>query len=208
MMARHIKSYWLQATLVVGLFVAATAVACSGGEGDVIISGPGPGRDEPPFPPVVPGGGTFSGNCAPLVSCESLGATCGTALDNCGEPLECNNFEQDGDETDVDCGGGGTCLELCQSGQMCAENTDCQSDLCTGSVCCDSACDAECMTCDSGFCTTVSQGTEDPDTCTAPMACDGIGACKLATGEICTMDDDCASDFCNGVGGGGNGTCL
>ncbi|HEU5183422.1 MAG TPA: fibronectin type III domain-containing protein [Gemmatimonadaceae bacterium] len=45
----------------------------------------------------------------------------------------CDNGIQDGDETDVDCGG--TLCARCQSGQQCWVNSDCSSDLCVSGTC-------------------------------------------------------------------------
>jgi hypothetical protein len=179
------------------LWCAAMGFACNGGQGGITVSGPGPGSDEPPFPPLQPGGDTFGGNCEPLVSCESLEATCGEVLDNCGNPLNCNNGEQDGDETDVDCGGGGNCDQLCVSGQMCEVPEDCEDGFCSDEICCDEDCTAICMTCELGSCQPIQQNTEDPGECEMTMACDGNGECKLVAGEACTTDDECVSGTCD-----------
>lgn len=50
----------------------------------------------------------------------------------CAAPT-CNDQVKNGNETDVDCGGG-TCPP-CASGQMCIQNTDCQSNSCVSGVC-------------------------------------------------------------------------
>ncbi len=180
-----------------GLWLAVAGFACSGGEGGITVSGPGPGGDEPPFPESSTGGNPFGGGCAPLVNCESIGATCGQVLDNCGNPLSCDNGEQDGNETDVDCGGGGTCLELCGNGRMCESPDDCEGGFCDDGVCCSEDCSATCMTCTTGSCVAVQNGAEDPGTCEGTMVCDGSGECKLASGEPCTSDTECASNFCD-----------
>jgi hypothetical protein len=39
---------------------------------------------------------------------------------------------------------------------------------------------------------------QDLDTCTGVHACDGDFACKLASGQPCTQDGQCASDDCTG----------
>lgn len=181
------------------LWCGAMGFACSGGEGGITVSGPGPGGDEPPFPLLPGGGDTFGGGCQPLVSCESIGATCGQVLDNCGNPLPCDNGEQDGTETDVDCGGGGNCAELCPSGRMCEAPEDCEDGFCADGVCCTEECSADCMTCESGSCNPVQNGVEDPGACEGTMVCDGSGECKLAPGEPCTTDTECASNFCDTI---------
>ena len=45
---------------------------------------------------------------------------------------------QDGDETDIDCGGG-TC-PTCATGALCVGNVDCQSGVCAGGVCAAPSC--------------------------------------------------------------------
>jgi plastocyanin len=45
----------------------------------------------------------------------------------------CNDMTQNGDETDVDCGGG-TCPQ-CDDGKTCIVDTDCVSDICDSGVC-------------------------------------------------------------------------
>ncbi|TDI46183.1 MAG: hypothetical protein E2P00_02600 [Acidobacteria bacterium] len=67
---------------------------------------------------------------------------CGNGIDDgCsgvtddGACSTCSNFIQDGDETDIDCGGllCGPCIE----GQMCFTDTDCSTGFCDpgGNVC-------------------------------------------------------------------------
>ena len=89
------------------------------------------------------GGGGPAGQCGcdPSITCGTLGLTCGGGgVDDCDMAIQCSNGIQDGDETDVDCGGpqpmmGGTCAILCTSGKSCMNNTDCVSNSCTGNVC-------------------------------------------------------------------------
>src|SRR3990170_4653637 len=52
----------------------------------------------------------------------------------------CDNLQQGGAETDVDCGGG-TCPR-CRLGKQCEEGNDCESGLCT-----DGSCRAEPLPC-------------------------------------------------------------
>ena len=48
-------------------------------------------------------------------------------------PPSCTDGRQNGDETDVDCGG--SCTTKCAPGKHCALSTDCQSGICMGGVC-------------------------------------------------------------------------
>jgi hypothetical protein len=82
------------------------------------------------------GGGTlWECGCSPSISCQSPPPvlTCGTKPDDgCGETLDCDNDDMDGNETDVDCGGTPptTCQTRCQTGQGCIVNADCASGMC------------------------------------------------------------------------------
>jgi hypothetical protein len=83
------------------------------------------------------GGGGLVGvcGCTPL-SCSGLGLTCGVVADGCSGVLVCDNGIDDGDETDVDCGGGGqACNERCAEGMSCLGAIDCQSGFCGGGSC-------------------------------------------------------------------------
>lgn len=54
------------------------------------------------------------------------------ASDNVCAPQTCISETQDGDETDVDCGGS---CEPCEAGQACAVNGDCDGSDCVNAVC-------------------------------------------------------------------------
>ena len=54
-------------------------------------------------------------------------------------PPTCFNGVQDGDETDVDCGG--MCQNTCLDGGLCMIDGDCIADLCNMGVCKDPVCD-------------------------------------------------------------------
>jgi hypothetical protein len=73
--------------------------------------------------------------CTQSVFCGNL--TCGTLQDpECQNVVTCNTGVQDGDETDVDCGGDITlCNVRCNAGKMCAVNSDCASNMCPAGVC-------------------------------------------------------------------------
>lgn len=94
------------------------------------------------------------------------------------------------------CRGDGACaLAL---GAQCDTDAACASEHCVGGQCCQSAC-GECQTCDAaqGFsaCAFVPAYESHP-TCAAGEVCNGAGACALPDGEVCWLDDDCASDSC------------
>jgi hypothetical protein len=108
------------------------------------------------------------------MACDALSLTC--------DPTQCSDHQKDGNETDVDCGGG-TC-SACPTGKGCKANSDCTSsacdlvkDLCVGSTCSDERKD----------------GTETDTDC-------GGGTCPAcATGLKCMVDADCTTNACDAV---------
>jgi hypothetical protein len=72
-----------------------------------------------------------------LIASLVLSAGCHTTVVNQQPPPpthSCTNFIQDGDETDVDCGGA-TCPR-CGDGRLCAANGDCASSMCSATSHC------------------------------------------------------------------------
>ena len=137
------------------------------------------------------GGGTADGNgqaprCADGKQCKAA-ADCASAFCNftthvCAAPTSADGF-QNGDETDVDCGGSAG-NPRCADGKKCTGATDCTSKVCD---------DAK-------------------KTCTAPTATDGVqngdesdvdcggtttGAPRCAATKTCAVGEDCASGGCN-----------
>jgi len=111
------------------------------------------------------------------VVCGS-GADCPSGVCNAGvcEAASCTDSLQNGDESDVDCGGG-TC-PACGDAAGCSVATDCVSLVCTGNVC-------VAATCGDGV---RNQGETDVD-CGGP--CSPCGA-----GLGCDTADDCVSHIC------------
>lgn len=123
----------------------------------------------------------------------------------------CYDGTQNGNETDIDCGGPG-CAD-CQVGKSCSADSDCASTSCvggtcrrecmadadcgSGDVCMEGACqsppgcrtDADCATgevCRSGSCTQKQQSTDT-----------WSGDADYTDTSGCTTDDDCASgEYC------------
>jgi hypothetical protein len=96
----------------------------------------------------------------------------------------CTNSVQDGDETDVDCGGA-KCTARCIDGKKCKLGGDCQSGVCGGT-------DGGTGTCTAPSCTDkVKNGTETDIDCggTCATKCDNQKACKVAA--------DCKSGVCD-----------
>jgi hypothetical protein len=100
---------------------------------------------------------------------------------------------------DQACDGAGVCKAA--NGQSCQTATECGSDHCVDTVCCDTACSGNCQSCNiaggmAGACSTVMRGTVEPR-CTAPSnVCNDTGLCRGAAGASCNVDADCASGVC------------
>jgi hypothetical protein len=104
--------------------------------------------------------------------CSSTTQTCAVAA--------CNDTVRNGNETDVDCGGG-TC-PACPNGRICVGNSDCQSSICTGGTC------QAAPTCTDS----TRNGTETDTDC-------GGGTCPAcANGLRCLANSDCVSGSCSG----------
>ncbi|MES1182158.1 MAG: hypothetical protein ABUL60_00010 [Myxococcales bacterium] len=91
--------------------------------------------------------------------------------------LGCMNEAQDGNETDVDCGGDG--CKPCISGQSCAVETDCESGVCGDAKCLAPACDDQ-----------VKNGKETGADC-------GGDCSPCPENEPCVLGKDCISGECN-----------
>ncbi len=131
----------------------------------------------PPTGQLCDGGG----NCVQCLhdgDCPA-GMTCG-ALNACmGSP--CMDQAQDGNETDIDCGGG-TC-PTCGTGKMCEVDADCTSG----------ACDPLVHTCLSPMCSNNMKDGNETD-----VDCGGsCSACALGKG--CMADQDCLSLACDAL---------
>lgn len=140
-----------------------------------------------------------AGTCSSLPAgeddpaCDSRGG-CGALPGSC----RCEDQVQNGDETDVDCGGAscGHCI-----GAPCSapDGSECASGHCVDLRCCNSKCNGDCRACDvpdhPGVCSFLAPGVTD-DPCGDGQLCNGAGECKLAAGEECAGDTDCLSRTC------------
>ncbi len=143
-------------------------------------------------------------------------------------PPTCEDGQHNGDETDVDCGGGGGCTG-CANGATCAADGDCSSGYCGGDQRCaapacddgarnggesDVDCGGACAPCAVGAACAAPADCESgvcaASTC-APASCaDGVkngdesdvdcgGSCAPCTaGEVCLAAADCGSGVCEG----------
>jgi hypothetical protein len=138
------------------------------------------------------------GNCDGVASngCETDTRTtalaCGTCGNACAGGVECvggvctaptcSDRRQNGNETDVDCGGS---CSPCADGLLCARAADCRSLVCTAGHCAAPRCDD-----------LLKNGTETDVDC-------GGGSCPgCRSGLACASDGDCASGHCR------SGTCV
>jgi hypothetical protein len=80
-----------------------------------------------------------------------------------------------GDEVDVDCGGG---CALCAPGQACTTHGDCAGGACVGGVC-------------APTCTDAVLGEHETD-----VDCGGIDCPACANGSSCVVESDCESHLC------------
>lgn len=121
-----------------------------------------------------------AGDCVDDLVCDPIGATC--------TPADCGDGVQNGDESDIDCGG--TVCSPCTDGSMCFGGADCDSGVCEASAC-------QPPTCGDG----IINGDEicddggPSDTCSAtcqPASC-GDGVVDTAAGETCDAGEETAS---------------
>jgi hypothetical protein len=133
------------------------------------------------------------GTCVPV--CLNLGDNCtlnseccsGSCVDGvCTGPVPtCFDGVTNGDETDVDCGGG-NCPQ-CGDGKLCSLASDCASGVCT-----DGTCVPVCLnlgdncTLNSECCSGICENSE----------CIPSGGEGLPLGAYCNLNDQCASGWC------------
>lgn len=143
---------------------------------------------------------------APSVCTLQVGVACdeATYCDPKGQCVEhCLDTIKDSDETGVDCGGS-TC-KLCP-GKICAQADECASGFCVDGLCCNAACDGQCLACNlpgkRGLCSDTPAGEDDPNStqpCSGSQATCGVGtSCvnKKENGQACSVDNECASGAC------------
>jgi hypothetical protein len=91
-----------------------------------------------------------------------------------------------------------TCKKLI--GQACTAREECLSNFCKDGYCCEEACTGTCRSCglsgSEGTCAAVL-GAVDPDSCSGAEICSGSGQCKLADGQQCDTNSQCANSNCN-----------
>jgi hypothetical protein len=98
----------------------------------------------------------------------------------------CQPYAQ-GSDPAVECTAGATCngAGACgpatggpkPNGQLCGGGTECTSGFCKDGVCCNSACDTPCRTCETGTCVDVRR-KPDPPECYGAVSCNPTGKCQ------------------------------
>jgi len=190
-----------------GVTLCDTLADCSGNNTDCAIWSCDNGTCAPDYAPAgtaCPGSMVCDGqgNC---VECAS-GDDCASSIceANACVPASCVDMKQNGDETDVDCGGG---CPKCDDGEGCVEPTDCLHNLCVASTCEPCSDDADCA--DDALCQSAGcfcQGGGCVDKLLNGDSCIGANQCVSANcvdGFCC--DTPCASlcEACNQAGGEG-----
>lgn len=120
-------------------------------------------------------------------------------------PATCTDLTENGNETDVDCGGG-TC-PACANGLQCALASDCTSGLCTLNVCTAPAPSCTDFTqngsetgidCGGGSCPQCGngQGCASASDCISGLCSAGICTSGLGNGSACSLNGQCTSGSC------------
>ncbi|HLX69933.1 MAG TPA: hypothetical protein VKV04_09935 [Verrucomicrobiae bacterium] len=113
-------------------------------------------------------------------NCGICGTVCPSKVcaNSVCQAASCSDGVKNGNETDVDCGGG-TCSP-CANGKVCVVNSDCTSGACTNGVC-------TVNTCTNG----IQDGQETDVDCGGPVCS------KCVNGKKCVGNSDCLSGTCN-----------
>lgn len=183
------RGYYAMTVMTAGVPSDNTTLGVRGAEGDLCDAG----------------AGCLSGHCVDGVCCAS--ATCGEcqACDVAGSEGTCANLPQGAQTTTcvapLVCDGGGQCLP--GPGQACTNGAACSTGHCFDGVCCETACDAPCMSCampgSEGVCSPLPVAAQDlnpPGACLAPSACNGVGDCRPGAGTPCITETDCGTGYC------------
>ena len=219
---------------------ASTTIAvvnCSGPDHPGILNPVVPGSDASPdqsAPPVDAGHDSGSSDAAkdgmaasdaPGDVVQPVDAPADVAFD----AAECSDGVKDGNETDVDCGGG--MCPPCPSSDHCEVPTDCQSKVCSDFICQAPSCtdgvqngtetDVDCGGPSCSPCADLKHCSANSDcvdkictmgVCSLPTCTDGVknghetdvdcggGTCpKCIIGKTCGTGTDCQSNVCNGT---------
>ena len=168
------------------------------------------------------------GVCCSIVACSGSCQSCSVAGHEGTCTAAAAGTEVSGSCPGQACGAGGSCNA--KNGTACSSASACASGFCVDGVCCESACDGICVSCNqagqAGKCSAYAAGS-DPQkecglgsgvcrsTCNGAGACDypqngtACGTCRACSGAgACLEVDpfDCNSGGTGGTGGFGGGT--
>jgi hypothetical protein len=130
-------------------------------------------------------------HCVPLIadgsmcqtSSQCLHGFCNPSSNDCALPT-CSDTFQDGNETDIDCGGtgfmGAAACSKCADGKMCKVNADCVNNVCVGNLCYPASC-----------------GDGMQDNSETDTDCGGGTCPTCANNKHCMANTDCTSGNCN-----------
>lgn len=141
--------------------------------------------DRPNGAACMDGGQCHSSFCVDGVCCMNA---CLGPCRSCNQPNNdgtCLPYPQATDPA-FECSGGMTCngVGACgpvpggpkTNGNLCGDATECMSGFCKDGVCCNTACDTPCKTCETGTCQTVTR-KPDPPECYGNVSCNPAGKC-------------------------------
>ena len=116
-------------------------------------------------------------------TCVDGGAQACAAPYVCGGATcqSCSDGVKNGNETGIDCGGGGACA-ACGPGSPCNGPSDCANGQCVDGVCCTTSCAGVCRSCNlpgtQGTCSFLPAGSDPNSECPGQATCNGSGACN------------------------------
>jgi len=170
-------------------------------------------------------GGGICATCAYNKHCVSGSRDCQSGVCNssgyCTLAPSCYDNSQNGQETDVDCGG--SLCSKCVAGKHCVQSSDCQSGACSNSLCgsggsggkangasCGSSSECASGLCSNYVCTALGGGgkangagcggsSECTSGCCASSICGDISTCNssgLQLGQTCSYSEQCSSKAC------------
>jgi hypothetical protein len=120
-----------------------------------------------------------------------IGRSAGITVDITKAPVSCTNSIMDGNETDIDCGGGK--CSACNSGKMCENDADCKTSYCSINNLCSAPSCTDSLK---------NQGEADVD-------CGGPCTEKCGENDECFRDSDCRSQNCiKNICVGSSNTCV
>jgi hypothetical protein len=148
-----------------------------------------------------------AGSITGVGTCDGMG-TCVTGQTEVCAPFNCDPSGPEPKclsscQSSTDCVAGRNCVQSScgkkYEGAPCAGGLECASGFCAQGVCCDAACDGQCVACNQpgsqGTCRPLPAGILDPRgacmdqgaaSCGTTGACDGKGGCAVyASGTVC-----------------------